>query len=132
MRSVHVTIVPLTVVAVVTLAMERGKDGLSNMRLKLTVGVVVVVPMSHLYTVMVGMGGSGLVLVRWMQLMLLLLLIGGAAIVITASQIATTTANSMLILGTDFEKWLRLIASQFNLLLCYPLEFMLQKVIYKG
>lgn len=56
-RQVIVTTAPLSVVAVVTLAVELCTISLGNMCFELTIGMLVVGPMDHLPTSDAGMSG---------------------------------------------------------------------------
>lgn len=70
MGTVAVSIVPLIVFAVVTIAIVWGSFGLSSVRIRMTARVVVVAPMAHSTTTIAGIGRSERGLQGWTLLVL--------------------------------------------------------------
>lgn len=99
MRRAIVNIVPLSVVTVVTLAIELCTIGVGNVRLELTIRMVVLGAMDHLPTTVAGMGGSRWSLHGWAPLRLIF----ETAVAITALTIATTTTTRLLQMGRGLQ-----------------------------
>lgn len=119
MRPVIETTVALSVVAVVTFAVELCQILLGNIQLELNIGMVVVGPIAHLHTPIAGISGGQWGLHGWALMRLII----RTAIAITVLTIVNAT--SLLHLWRVLEQRLRLIASESNLLLGYALNLLL-------